>query len=279
MSDLLDSDLDTGLLRQFITAASHVTIATREARAALGHRATRLARRHTLVAVARLLVIASVIGAEGAVATDGSRVGFAIPRHHATQSTGAAGKTGRATNVHVSKSVDEHVFISTGADGSGGASRSDGGGATVLASVFSEAGNVVAKGGREAGSGGNRGRSVRAQVSERLGSAEVGACSKSAGSILEAAQVARLLVTNTSRVVESILIANISKVGGCGAVEASSLSLTLLNGLNLGHGRAEPLTRGFFVDVDSALVGLSLGDMGEAHVVRDGVDNASLRRA
>jgi hypothetical protein len=279
MSGLLDSDFDTGLLRQFITAASHVTVATREAGATLGHWATRLTGRCALVAVAGLLVVASVIGAERAVATDRTWVSLAVPRHHTAQTTRAAGETSGATNVHVSESVDEHALVSTGTNGCSSTSGGDGRSAAVLTSVLCEARDIVAKSGRETGGGRDGRRSVRAQVSERLGGAEVRTSGKSAGGVLEAGKVARLLVTDTSGVIEGVLVANVSEIGGRGAVEASSLSLTLLDGLDLRHGRAQSLAGSFLVDMDSALVSLSLGDVSETHVVRDGVDDTSLRGA
>jgi len=190
MSDLLDGDLDTGLLRQFITAASHVSVAAREAGATVGHWATGLAGGCALVAVAGLLIITRVIGAEGAVATDRTWVSFAVPRHHTAQATRAAGETSGTSDVHVAESVDEHVLVSTGTNGSSSTSGGDGRGATVLASVLGEARNIVAKSSRETGGGGNRRRSVRAQVSERLGSTEVGTCGEGVGGVLEAGKVA-----------------------------------------------------------------------------------------
>ena len=256
-----------------------MTIATREAGATLGHRAAGLAGGCTLVAVAGLLIVAGVVGAERAVATDRSWVRFAIPRHHTAKATRAAGETCRAANVHVSESIDEHALISTGTNRCGSTSRGDSRSTAVLASVFGEARDIVAKSGREAGGRRDRRRSVRAQVSERLGSTEVGTCGKGAGGVLEAGKVTGLLVADSSRVVESILVADIGEIGGRSAVEASSLSLSLLNGLDLRHRRAESLAGSFFVDMDSALVSLSLGDVSKTHVVRNSVDDTSLGRA
>ena len=256
-----------------------MTVATREAGATLGHRAAGLAGGCTLVAVTRLIIVAGIVGAERAVATDRSWVRFAVPRHHTAKTTRAAGETSGAANVHVSESIDEHALVSTSTNGCGGTSGGDGRSTTVLTSVFGEARDIVAESGGETGGGRNRRRSVRAQISERLGSTEVGTCGKGAGGVLEAGKVTRLLVTNSSRVVESVLIADISEIGGRGAVEASSLSLALLDSLDLRHRRTESLTRGFFVDVHSALVSLALGDVSKAHVMRNSVDDTSLGRA
>ena len=78
--------------------------------------------------------------------------------------------------------------------------------------------------------------------------------------------------------VKAVLASDITEIGRCSSAQASSLRIAL-DRLDLGHGRAESLSRLFLVNVHGTLVCLALGDMCEPHVVRDGVHNPSLGRS
>ena len=119
MVNLLDSDLDAGLLRELVTAAVHMAIASWKAGAALGDGAARLAGGDTLGAFTGLVFVRGVVRAEGAVAADGTGVGLTVPRHHAAEATRAAGEAaGHASaKVHAAETVDQEAFVAAGANG------------------------------------------------------------------------------------------------------------------------------------------------------------------
>jgi hypothetical protein len=270
---VLDRDFGSAaLLRELVAVAGHVAIlSAREACAALRERAARLTFRAGVLSVAAQTAL-FVVGAEGAVATNGSG-SVAVPGWEATKAAGATAEA-RATEVHATKTVNQGSIATVAETRRGSHDR--GRARLVVSAILLETARVVSKGGREASRGRDGRRGVGAKVSKRLGSAEVVAArAKLVRGVLVSSEVARPLVAKTAAVVEVVASGtHIAEVRGGSAVESTPL-LVLQSG-DLGHGRADA-ARGLLEDVNSTLVGLALGRVAQSHVVRKGVDDATLR--
>ena len=271
---MLDRDFGSAaLLGELVAVAGHVAILSAgEACAALRQRAARLTFRAGVLSIAAQTAL-FVVGAEGAVATDGSG-SVAVPGWEAAKAAGATAEA-RATEVHATKTVNQGSITTVAKTGRG--SHDSGRARLVVSAVLLETARVVSKSGREAGSGRDGRRGVRAKISKGLGSAEVVAArTELVRGVLVSSEVARPLVAKAAAVVEVVTSStHIAEVGGGSAVQ--STPLFVLQSGNLGHGRADT-ARGLLEDVNSTLVGLTLGRVAQTHVVRESVDNATLRR-
>jgi len=271
---VLDRDFGSAaLLGELVAVAGHVAVlSARETCTALGKRTARLAFRTGVLSIAAQTALL-VVGAERAVATNGSR-SVAVPGWEATKAAGATTEA-RATEVHATKTVNQGGITAVAKARRGG---HDGGRAgLVVSAVLLETARVVSKGSREAGRGGDGRRGVRAEISKGLGSAEVvTAGTKLVCGVLVSSEVARSLVAKTAAVVEVVASGtHVAEVRGGSTVKTAPL-LVLQSG-NLGHGRADTARR-LLEDVNSTLVGLALGRVAQTHVVCKSVDDATLRR-
>ena len=271
---MLDRDFGSAaLLGELVAVAGHVAILSAgEACAALRQRAARLTFRAGVLSIAAQTAL-FVVGAEGAVATDGSG-SVAVPGWEAAKAAGATAEA-RATEVHATKTVNQGSITTVAKTGRG--SHDSGRARLVVSAVLLETARVVSKSGREAGSGRDGRRGVRAKISKGLGSAEVVAArSELARVVLVSAEVARALVTQTTAIVEVVATgAHITEVGGSSAVEPTPL--LILESSDLRHGRTDATSASSLLEnVDRALVGLALGGVTKTHVVRKSVDDAAL---
>jgi hypothetical protein len=81
-----------------------------EARSVSRKRTARLSGgQSALAAIAALLIV--VVGAEGAVSSDGTRIVAAIPGHHTTETTRAPTRTETSAQVHAIQAIDQQALV------------------------------------------------------------------------------------------------------------------------------------------------------------------------
>ena len=140
---MLDRDFGSAaLLGELVAVAGHVAILSAgEACAALRQRAARLTFRAGVLSIAAQTAL-FVVGAEGAVATDGSG-SVAVPGWEAAKAAGATAEA-RATEVHASQTINEgSIATVTKASRRGHKSRCS---RLIISAVLLETTGVVSKG-------------------------------------------------------------------------------------------------------------------------------------
>ncbi|KAB8627241.1 hypothetical protein FH972_026074 [Carpinus fangiana] len=251
--------------RDVVAAAGLVAVlaTAREAGATFGHRSSRLADGGALAAVAVGVVL---LGAEGAMSSDGAGT-FAIPRHHSAQAMGRAarGLAKAATETHVTHAVQQAV-------GHCGSCWRDIGarGARAARAVLLEAGDVSSQAGREAGCRLGRGRRVGAEVSKRLGGAEVGADGEASLGVWEAEETGRLV--SNAAVESGILGTDVAEVSRGRAVQLSPLRVERVRVLRQWRTHAV----GVAVDVDLARVAGAVRGVAQAQLMSQAVDELAV---
>ena len=220
-----------------------------------------LSLRHGRRPVTRAIVVGSVHGA----AANGPR-------------SVCSGTPGIETKIQARDPVKKEIVVTAAvAVQATGGSRSDigccrrGRCSVALAIAIGVPRDVLGCTSREAGSGGNRGRRVGSQISERLGGPK----------ILQASHPGRTRNVEeagglpTQRMVVVVGVPGLAEVDGGRPVQATPLRLIVEAGLEL-RDRGAHLGRSALEDLDLAHLGLALRAVLKTHMVRQRMDGPPL---